>query len=233
MKIFLQQLKWQFMLLARNNIVSISIAVTVVYGLLLFLLKDIPNLDKVLILIILNDPAIIGLFFIGLGVIIEKRDAVLAALFVSPMDHHVYLISRILSLSLLGLFCALGMVIALRGFDFNIPHLCAGVFGICLLCCLVGVWMVSYTQNFMSFLLWSIPILLFFVNMPMLNFFGIVESPLFGILPTQGALDLIIRGFGDTGNLLPIPLAYAAVIFWCGLLYFLIYRIFMKKMVNS
>ena len=233
MKIFFEQLKWQFMLLSRNNIIAISFAVTLVYGLLLFALKGLPNMDKLLIVIILNDPAIIGLFFIGLSVIIEKRDAVLSALFVSPMNHHVYLISRILSLSIIGLLCALGMALSIYGMAFNITHFCVGVFGICVLCCLVGIWMVSYTQNFMSFLLMAIPILLVFVNLPMLNFFGILESSIFAILPTQGCLDLIIRAFNDSGNLLSIPLAYASIVFWIVAIYFLIYRIFMKKMVNA
>ncbi len=45
----------------------------------------------------------------------EKNDEVLPALFVTPINHHVYLISKVLALSILGWACASGMTFALMG----------------------------------------------------------------------------------------------------------------------
>ena len=98
MKTLLTQILWQFRILHKNNLIVISILVTAIYALVFYFLKDLPNMEKVLTLFIYNDPAIIGLFFIGLSVIIEKNQQVLSALFVTPMNLHAYLLSRILSL---------------------------------------------------------------------------------------------------------------------------------------
>ncbi len=130
MKQLLIQTKWQFVLLARNNIIVLSFIVTAIYAFIFLLIKDMGNMDKLLTLSILNDPAIIGLFFIGLMVIIERNQQVLSALFVAPISHHVYLISRILSLSMICWLCALGMAFAAKGISFNYVHFSAGVLGI-------------------------------------------------------------------------------------------------------
>lgn len=86
MNALIKQLGSQFLILHRNRLIVISAVVTILYGIILLLIKDLPGVDKFLVLLIYNDPAIIGLFFIGLSVIIEKDQGVLHALFVSPMS---------------------------------------------------------------------------------------------------------------------------------------------------
>ena len=233
MKELASQLKWQFILLHRNNIITISVAVTVIYGILFFAIRDLGNTDKVLTLLILNDPAVIGLFFIGLSIIIEKQQQVLTALFVTPISHHFYLISRILALSMLGWVCALGMGISAIGMSFHFVHFSAGVLGICMLSCLVGAWLVCYTSEFMRFALRSIPILLLFINLPLLNYFEVTDIGLFRFLPAQGCLDLIISSYSDAPNLSTLIYAYVSILFWVPLLYWLVYRTFVSKIVNA
>ena len=106
--------------------------------LIFFVIRDLGNMDKVLTLLIYNDPAVIGLFFVGLSVIMEKNQRVLDALFVTPVNHHIYLISRILTLSIIGWACALGMALSILGTSFQIGHFSAGVFGTCLIFSIMG-----------------------------------------------------------------------------------------------
>ena len=77
MRVFLTHIKWQFLLLAKNNIITISFIVTFFYGLIFYFFKDIEAVDKILTLLILNDPAIIGLIFIGIIIILKRLDFVL------------------------------------------------------------------------------------------------------------------------------------------------------------
>lgn len=228
----IQQIKWQFILLQRNNVITISIVVTAIYALLFFVIKDLGNTDKILTLLILNDPAIIGLFFIGLSVIMEKDQQVVAALFVTPISYHFYLISKVLSLSIIGWVCALGMGFAAVGTSFHFIHFSAGVLGICILSCLAGAWLVCYTAAFMRFMLKSIPILLIFVNLPLLNYFGVTDIGLFKIMPAQGSLNLIAASHDTSLSLSAIIYGYASIVFWIPLLYWLAYRTFMSKIVN-
>lgn len=233
MKELIQQIKWQFIILQRNNIITISIVVTAIYALLFFVIRDLGNTDKILTLLILNDPAIIGLFFIGLSIIMEKDQQVLTALFVTPINHHIYLLSRVLSLSIIGWFCALGMGVSAVGMTFHFIHFSVGVLGICILSCLVGAWLVCYTSEFMRFTLKTIPILLFFINLPLLNYFEVTDIGLFKISPAQGCLDLIASSHSDTPSVSDIIYGYVSIVFWIPLFYWLVYRTFVSKIVNA
>jgi len=232
MKQLLLQTRWQFALLTRNNIIVISFIITAVYAGIFYGIKDLGNMDKVLTLLILNDPAIIGLFFIGLMVIIERKQQVLSALFVTPISHHVYLISRVLALSIICWICAVGMAFSALGTSFNLIHFSVGVFGISIMSCLAGLYMVSYTTEFMSFTLKSIPVLMLFINIPLLNYFEVTDIGFFRIFPAQGSLDLIINSYTDTPVVSQLLYGYISILIWIPLLYWLVYRAFILKIVN-
>ena len=95
---------------------------TAAYVLLIYFLKDYGNLEKFVTLLIYNDPAIIGFIFIGISIILEKDQNVLQIYFITPLSHHIYLLSRIITLSILGFFGALVMVITAKGTSINLFH---------------------------------------------------------------------------------------------------------------
>lgn|SRR3989338_6650763 len=232
MKTLLTQIKWQFVLLNKNKLIAISVVVTALYALLFFLLKDLPNKEAFLTLLIYNDPAIIGLFFIGLGVIMENNDNVLPALFVTPVNYHVYLISRVLALSVIGLACAAGMALAILGTQIAWFEFAFGVFGTCVLFSLVGLFVVSYTMDFLGFLLRSLPFLML-LSLPLLNYFGVTDSFIFQCTPTQGPLNLTISAFGSTKTSFPTWLSCVSMLVWIPLVYLFVYRIFVQRVVKS
>jgi fluoroquinolone transport system permease protein len=232
MKALFRLLGWQFKILHKNNLINISIIVTVMYAMIFYLIKDLPNVDKFLILLIYNDPAIIGLFFVGLSVIMEKNDEVLPALFVTPINHHVYLISKILTLSILGWVCATGMTLALLGTNVEWIHFSFGVFSTCVIFSLAGIFVVSYTTEFLNFMLRSIPVMML-LSLPLLNYFGLTDIAFFKLSPIQGPLNLIIQSFYK--NLEPgfIYFGYGSTLVWIPLLYFGVYYIFVKRVVKA
>lgn len=232
MKTLISQTLWQFKILHKNNLILISVLVTAVYALIFYFLKDLPNMEKVLTLLVYNDPAIIGLFFIGLAVIIEKNQAVLSALFVTPMNLHVYLLSRLLSLSIIGWACGLGMGVSLLGLEFNWLHYSFGVFGTTVLFSLVGIFVVSYTSEFLLFMLKSIPLLILF-SLPLFNYFNLTEAGAFYFTPMQGGLNLIANSFAEQPSSNEIIYGYAATIVWIPILYFLVYRTFKNRMIKA
>lgn len=233
MRELIQQIKWQFLLLARSQMITISIVVTIFYAGVFFALKNLPNIDKVLVGIILNDPATIGLFFIGIGIIIERRQQVLSALFVTPMSLHIYLWVRIIVLSILGWACALGMVLTVVGSSFHWLHFSIGVFGICLLCCMLGIWLVAYSHSFMDFSLKAIPLIILIINLPLLNYWGVFEIPYLKILPIHGSLDLIINAFEEVPNRGEVIWGYVSILLWGSVFYWLAYRTFLKRIVQT
>jgi len=223
MSILLQQMKWQFQLLYRNNLIFISVAVTAMYAGLFYLLRGLPNSEWILTLLIYNDPAIIGLFFLGLTVLMEKNQEILSALVVSPMNFHTYLLSRIIPLSIIGWGCALGMGIAIFRLDFDLLNFSIGVFSTCLIFCFFGLLLVAKSSEFLLFLLRSIPVLIL-MSLPLSNYFELTDIQLFKILPIQGPLNLIVHSYGEQLSGINVRLSYAMTLGWVLILYAIVYR---------
>src|SRR5215204_5904926 len=99
---FFKQIKWQFLIFQRNNLMTMIVGITAFYVLIINWIKDFAGVEKFITLLIYNDPALVGFIFIGVSIILEKDQEVLPALFVSPLNPHVYLISRIITLSAIG-----------------------------------------------------------------------------------------------------------------------------------
>ena len=117
-----KQIKWQFLIFQKNNLITMIVGITAFYVLIIYLIKDFANVEKFITLLIYNDPALVGFIFIGISIILEKDQEVLPALFVTPLSQHIYLISRIITLSLIGFFGALAMVLTAKGASFNFLH---------------------------------------------------------------------------------------------------------------
>jgi len=232
MKAFSQQLKWQFILLGKNNIISISFGVTVIYGIILFLLRDIQVLDKVMVALVLTDPSVIGYFFIALAIYTEMKHGILPAIFVSSLSLHQLLLSKTVALSIIGTVCALGLAISVRGFDFDMLNFTIGVFGICTLSTLLGLIMLTYSNEFLKFTMLSVPFFLVFMSVPMLIYLGVINIGFVKYLfPIQGSLDLIDHSI--SGTKISFVYAYLSILIFVPVFYALAYRIFNRKVVHQ
>ncbi len=153
------------------------------------------------------------------------------ALFVTPVSHHTYLLSKIAALSLLGWACASGMALALMGLDIAWVPFSIGIFMTCMIFSLAGILVVSFTTEFLSFLLRSIPIMLL-LSVPLLNYFELTDSWILSLSPIQGPLDLIIYSFRSV-DASPLLSALVRTVIWVPILYLGVYRIFVRRIVKS
>lgn len=232
MNSFLNQIKWQFILLQRNSIISISLIVTMVYGLILYFLKDAKYIDHLLVSLVLNDPSVIGYFFIAIFIYTEIKYGVLSAIFITPVNIHQYLISKIISLSIIGTICSIGLVLSVKGLDFDVFNYIVGSFCICLLSAIIGIITLTFASEFLSFALISIPIFFFFTGISLLNYLGTIDiGNLKYLFPVQGGLDLIDNAVSNTNikyDYLYISLSVSIV-----LLYFVASRLFTRKFLSK
>lgn len=227
MKEFFKQLHWQFLLLHRNNLINISVGVTLLYTGIFYLFKDTPYTQKALTLLLYSDPTLIGLLFFGLLIILEKNQQVLAAFMVSPMNRHIYLWSRILSLTIIGWACGTGMALAALGLDFNLLQFSIGVFFITLLFSLVGVILIAHVGEFLNYMLASIPVLMV-LSLPLLPYFELSQATWLSWTPTQGATNLMVSTYDTSVEYNPWW-AYGSSVGWAVVLYGLGYWQFYKK----
>lgn len=228
LKQFGNQLKWQLIILQRNNLINISVGITALYAIIFYAFKDFAYMEKALTLLVYNDPSLIGLLFFGLAVILEKNQQVLPAFLVTPMSIHHYLLSRIIALTLIGWLCALGMVVAALGFSFNWLHFSFGVLAICFIFSLGGVFLISYTSEFLNYMLLSIPIMAL-LSLPLLNYYNLTDIAWFNILPTQGATDLLVSAYEEPLKISSLLWSYGTSIVWMIILYWAAFKVFYKS----
>jgi len=226
-----KQIKWQFLIFQRNNLISMIIGITAFYVLIIYQIKDFQNVEKFITLLIYNDPALVGFIFIGISIILEKDEEVLLALFVTPLNQHIYLISRIITLSTIGFFGALAMVLTAKGTSFNLLHFSFGVFSTCVLFGLMGIFIVSYTTEILHFLLRAVPLLIF-MSLPLLNYFELTDLSFLKLFPVQGGLNLIVNSYQESPNFGEIIFGYILILIWTPLLYWFVYRIFIRRVVK-
>ncbi len=207
------------------------VGITAFYVLIIYLIKDFANVEKFITLLIYNDPAVVGFIFIGISIILEKDQEVLPALFVTPVNHHIYLISRIITLSAIGFCGALAMVLTAKGTSFNFLHFSVGAFSTCILFSLMGIFIVSYTTEVLHFLLRAIPLLIF-MSLPLLNYFELTDLSFLKLFPVQGGLNLLVNSYAESPNFGEIIFGYLSIAAWTPLLYWFVYRIFMARVVK-
>lgn len=224
-----RQIRWQFLIFSRNNLILMIIGITLFYMLALYLIRDLGKPDKFTTLLIVTDPALIGFVFIGLSVILEKDQGVFSALFITPLDRHVYLFSKIITLSLICLVCSLAMVATAKGTAFDPFHFSAGAFLVCVLFSFVGIYVVSYTDEILHFILRSIPLIVV-MSLPLLNYFELVDFAPFYFFPLQGSLFLIDNSYKASGDPLELAAGYGLLLIWIPLLYRLAYGAFRQKL---
>ncbi len=227
----LKQIRWQALIFQRNNLVTMIVGITAAYVVLIYFLRDVENIDRFITLLIYNDPAIVGFVFIGISMILEKDQEVLSALLVTPLNTNVYLSSRIITLSTLGSFGALAMVFTAKGSSFNVVHFSIGAFSTCVLFSLMGVLVVSYTTEILHFLLRAVPLLIF-MSLPLLNYFELTDIGILKLFPVQGGLNLMVNSYRETPQVGEVIYGYVSIAVWTPLLYWLVYRTFISRVVR-
>lgn len=218
--------KFQF----RHGFYYVYIIVTLSYIAFLNLLP--PGLrSPAAVLVVFTDPCVLGFFFIGGIVLFEKGQGVFQNLFVTPFRLHDYLVSKTLSLSLLSISSAYAILLFTFGFNFNPFLLFIGVTLSSILFTLIGLTLAvrvnTLNQYLIASILYVLPLML-----PLLDFLGLVHSPLFYLLPAKPSLILIggaVTGGTEAGEVVYAVLALTG---WILIAYTWAYRWFCRYVIN-
>jgi fluoroquinolone transport system permease protein len=164
-------------------------------------------LDLAAPFVVFTDLAVVGYYFIGGMVLFEKGEATLSALIITPLRFREYLASKLVTLTGLAVVLALVVAAASGGFGFDTGLLVLGVVLTSLVTLLVGFIIVAPFDSVSAYLIPSqLPMV--FMALPLIHFFGVWESPIFYLVPTQGSL-LLLGGAFDPGSLAAWQLLYA------------------------
>lgn len=221
-------IKHDFKLLSRNKIVGISVFVSIAYVLSFKGLTTFGNMDKLLVLVIFNDPALLGFLFIGVMLLFEKNENTFQALLVTPVDKRFYILSKSISLTLIATFCCIFMGIATKNFDFNLTLFILASLTTSMLFSFIGFWVVIPEKNFNRYLLKALGWLLL-LSIPFLGYFEVTEYYWYVLFPTQPAIDLFSASLNDTLSLPRFIYDIVAMTAWLIFAFFMAYKNIIKN----
>jgi fluoroquinolone transport system permease protein len=219
MKQLLHLLKFDFVLLNKNKIIIISLLVTAIYVGVFKALSAMGNIEKFLVLVIFNDPALLGFLFVGVMVLFEKNENTLQALVVTPIKISNYILSKSIALTAVSLFCCYAMVIAGYGLNFNFIHFTFATILTTLIFSMLGFVAVAGQTAFNKYILRAMGIILF-LSLPFLGYFEVVSEKWFVLFPTQPAIDLYNLAFASNSSFSEIFIAYLLCIVWTIITFF-------------
>lgn len=190
MRTFINLLKWDLVLLAKYGILPVAIGIGVLYIALIYILNIPPN---IIALLIFSDPSMMGFIFIGVMVLFEKQAGTSSALVVTPLRPWQYLLSKSVSLTIPALIVSIAMTYASRE-SANLLLVIVAVFLTSVLFLLLGFIGAQRVRTFNQYIL-IIPMFIAPFCIPIIDYFGLWESPLMWIIPTQSSLILLKAAF--------------------------------------
>jgi len=147
-----------------------------------------PVRDEVWIVVLFSDPSLLGFYFLGGIILLERGQNTISSLFISPVKIVEYILAKVLSLTLLAFMTCLIVTLLTRGFDFNLLLLIVAVLFSSTLFILFGFSAAAKARSINHyFMISSLGYSVFFI-LPFLDRYGVLESPLWILHPSNASL---------------------------------------------
>lgn len=177
----------------RQGFYLVYAIIAALYVLILSLLpEDIASVA--LPLVVFSDPSLLGLFFIGGIILLEKIQGVLMVVVVSPLRTHEYILSKVISLAIISVLVAFLITLLSKTEQVNwfllfiSTVLTSGIFT------MVGIMINAGCENVNQYLLKTVPWMLLFI-IPCFSLLGFPYSWIFKIVPSVAALQLMLGAY--------------------------------------
>jgi fluoroquinolone transport system permease protein len=192
-----EQLKKEITLQWRQGFWLVYFVFTAIYVTVLLSLPE-KNRMLVSLILILSDTTMLGVIFIGALVLLEKQQAVIQSLFVTPLEPSQYIWSKTISLSLIAISMSILVYLPVWHFSAYTPLLLATIAFTAGTFVLLGLGLAARIDTINQYfgLLMGVTMLLI---LPVLPYMLLEQHPIFLILPYVASLDLML------GALNPLP----------------------------
>ena len=145
-------------------------------------------------LVLFSDPSMVGFFFIGALVMLEKVQGVLQYVVVTPLRSLEYLLAKVFSLTILAIAATVMITLATYGYDLNWFLLIIGVILTSSFFVLFGFIVAVRCTTLNQYFIRMIPYLMFIV-LPCFSLIGFPYDWLFNIFPSVAGLKLVYGAF--------------------------------------
>jgi len=227
---FSRLFKLDLKLYHRYRIYYLIAGIVLVYTLIL---RQIPSYlsDTAGTMLIFFDPSLVGFMFLGALILFERKDGSLNALSVTPASLDSYMWSKVISMTILALISGISIAILAFGYSDRYIFIGIGILLTSLVYTLLGFASVSKYKRLDSY--FSMVFLVMAISMlPLLDFFQIIESDLFYIIPSYSSIELIYAGFVET-SLNNVLMYSGYLIIWIIISFYLAKKRFYKHIVTE
>jgi fluoroquinolone transport system permease protein len=214
----LRALQWDVRLQYRHGFHAAYGFVVATYVVLLRLIPE-PARGVALPPVLLSEAAIVGFFFAGTMLHMDRAAGTLDALGMTPLRAGEYVLVRALSLSVLNVAAAVAIAAGAGGLAAPLLLAVAAALTGSIFACL-GTGVAARVEGLERFVVRG-GIASMLLGLPVLPYLGALESPLWGALPTQPALTVLSAGTLRGATALATLASVAALIVWCALTFLL------------
>ncbi|MCF7804008.1 MAG: ABC transporter permease [Candidatus Marinimicrobia bacterium] len=214
----------------RHGFYAAYALVTAVY--LAALLSLSPEVRAVLIpYLVFTDTSVLGFFFIGGIILLERRQRTLDSLFVTPLRPREYLWSKTATLSALAVLVSLVVLLGGGQTKANIGWFLIGAVLGSIFFILIGIAVVARSRTLNGYFFRAI-VYTIVLALPLMDYFHLVESVFFRILPTYGLIVLVSAPFRAV-SFPEMGLAVINLVIWNGLAWWWAASWFNKYVIRS
>ncbi|HZG60175.1 MAG TPA: hypothetical protein VEY68_06845 [Anoxybacillus sp.] len=185
---FLADVRFQF----RHGFYYAYLFVSIVYIVLLRLVGE-GMREKLAVLVVFSDPAMLGFFFIGGIILLEKAQGVFSALFVTPIRIAEYVWGKVCSLTALSLLTSFFILLTTVGVDMHVLPILIGVTFTSVLATLLGIGLAVRVKTVNQFLVSSVLFVPIFFT-PVMEWVG-GKSFMYYLFPGKASLLFLEGGF--------------------------------------
>ncbi len=181
-----------FRVQVRNRLYYLGPGASLFFGIILSQVAPLVDLARAIPVAVLLIGGGGGLLYVAGLIIMEKDEGTLAAIIVSPLKVHEYLLSKVVTLTVLAvlesaIIVGVALLIMSRSAAlaaFDVPMLVAGTAATGILYTLIGIIISVRYDSITDMIVPLITVGMVF-QLPFLYFLGLLQSPLFLIVPTS------------------------------------------------
>lgn len=177
----------------KQGFFTIYIIISFIY---LLLLTQIPESYRQIVvpIVVFSDPSVLGLFFIGGMLLLEKEQGILQSIVVTPLKSMEYVISKLASLTIVALFA--GLLISTLTYTGNVNYfyLVMGILLTSFFFTQIGILVACRSRVINEFFLRMIPWMLTLMA-PAFLLIPYRESAILNLFPTIACLRLVYGAY--------------------------------------
>ncbi len=230
LKTLLSALKFDITFQARHGFYYVYIVLSLLYILILsFISRDFKEIVGTFI--IFSDPVMIGFFFIGAIVLLEKDQDIYSGLFITPYRLYQYFLAKIFSLTFLAVLSSFAIIKLSLSVGSGIYIVLVGICLSSIFFTLVGFFLVAKVKSLNEYIL-MMPLYMIFFFIPIVELLGIFKSPIFYLIPSKAAFLLIGSLFYQISNT-EIIYSILVLLIWIVVFYILAIKRFRKYILHN